>query len=118
MEQNAWEEGLRAFEHGDYAESAITFRMLSESAQSGDICRKALYAFASVRLVLAKTPEEYLEAVSAWERWCSQIRSGLEGEDPRMVTPFLLKLSPTTQVLEKSDQVQSAQGPAGKQTAV
>ena len=104
VEQNAWEEGLRAFEQGDYAGSAITFQMLSESAQVADISRKAQYAFASVRLLLAKTPEEYLEAVSAWERWSSQIRSGLQGEDPRMITPFLLKLSPATQVLEKSDQ--------------
>jgi hypothetical protein len=104
VEQSAWEEGVRAFEDGDYARSAITFQMLSESAQSNDICRKALFAFASVRLVLAKTPEEYLEAVSAWERWSSQIRSGLEGEDPRMITPFLLKLAPGVQATEKSDQ--------------
>ena len=102
VEQNAWEEGLRAFEQGDYAGAAITFQMLSESAKSGDISRKAQYAFATVRLVLAKTSEEYVEAVSAWERWSSQIRSGLQGEDPRMVTPFLLKLSPVTQVLEKN----------------
>jgi hypothetical protein len=104
VERNAWEEGVRAFEKGDYAGSAITFQMLSESAQTSDICRKALFAFASVRLVLAKTPEEYLEAISAWERWSSQIRTGLEGEDPRMITPFLLKLSPAVQSPDKSDQ--------------
>ena len=104
VEQNAWEEGLRAFEKGDYQKSAMNFQMLSESAQSGDMCRKALFAFATVRLVLAKTSEEYVEAISAWERWSSQIGSGLEGEDPRMITPFLQKLAPTGQTPEKSEQ--------------
>jgi len=104
VEQKAWEEGLRAFQEGDYVKSSMTFQMLSESAQSGEIGRKALYAFASVRLVLARTPQEYLEAVAAWERWCSKVSSGLEGEDPRMITPFLQKLPPAIQVSEKSDQ--------------
>ena len=105
VEQEAWEQGMRAFEQGDYTGSAITFRMLSETAQSVDVCRKAQYAYAVVRLVLAKTPEDYSEAVSAWEHWSGQVHSGLEAEDPRMITPFLLKLSPTVQVLEKSGPV-------------
>ena len=104
VEQKAWEDGLRDFQEGDYSRSATTFQMLSESAQSSDIVRKALYAFASVRLVLAKTPEEYLEAVSAWERWSSLVSSGLEGEDPRMITPFLQKLSPAALPPDKGDQ--------------
>ncbi|MFZ2445692.1 MAG: hypothetical protein WAW37_05000 [Syntrophobacteraceae bacterium] len=92
-DQQAWGEGFRAFEEGDYAWAASIFETLGASAQTREIGRRALFGLAATRLILAHTPEEYAEAVSAWEYWSGQARSGLQGEDPRMLTPFVARLA-------------------------
>jgi len=94
VEQDALEQAIRAFQAGQYRQAKISFEILSESAVSPAIGRTALFALASVKLVLAQTPEEFADAVAVWERWSSQIKTEIGGEDPRMVTPFLLRLDP------------------------
>jgi hypothetical protein len=91
-EYRAWENGLRAFHEGDYAGAGNIFETLTQTAQTPEIRRRSLFAVAVVKLTLAQAPEEYAEAVSAWERWSSLAGSGLEGEDPRLITPFVLRL--------------------------
>ncbi len=94
-EYKAWDEGLRAFEEGDYSRAGNIFETLSRTAQTPEIRRRALFGAAVAKLTLAKTPEEYKEAAAAWDVWNSQARSGLEGEDPRLITPFVLRLAST-----------------------
>ncbi len=102
VEQQAWDEAMKAFDAGDYARARITFDVLSDSSESLEMRRKALFALAASKLMLAQTPEEYADAVSIWERWSSQITS-LEGEDPRMVTPFLRRFDPAAQSAAKNN---------------
>ncbi|MCE5335289.1 MAG: hypothetical protein LLG06_11970 [Desulfobacteraceae bacterium] len=94
VEQEALDEAVRTFMAGDYRKAKISFEILSESAVSPDIRRKSLFSLASAGLVLAQSPEEFAKAVELWECWSNQIDRGIEGEDPRMVTPFLLRLNP------------------------
>ncbi len=94
VEQQSFEEAMNAFQAGDYRRAEITFDMLSHGAQSPEINRKALFGLASVKLILARTLDEYEEAVSTWEQWSRKVNSRMEGEDPRMITPFLLRMEP------------------------
>ncbi len=102
VEQDALQEAVLAFEAGDYRRAKITFEILTESAQSPIIRREALFALAAVKLVLARTEEEYIDAIAAWKSWAGQINSAIEGEDPRLITPFLLRLEPRVQASQGS----------------
>jgi hypothetical protein len=68
--------------------------MLSESARSPEICRQAMFGLASAKLILASSSEEYDDALSSWKKWSGQFNSGTACEDPRLLTPFLLRLEP------------------------
>lgn len=102
VEQQAWDEAMKAFDAGDYARARITFDVLSDSSESPEMRRKALFALAATKLMLAQTPEEYADAVSVWDRWSSQITKP-EGEDPRMVIPFLRRFDPAAQSAAKNN---------------
>ena len=93
-ELKTWEEGIQAFRDGDYEKARVLFEALSENAETEDMSRRASFALAATRLVLARTPKEFSEAMSAWECWSRQLPQGLGEEDPRMLTPFLERLTP------------------------
>ncbi len=94
VEQKYLEEAVSAFNAGDYSRARSTFGMLSESAQSPEVSRQALFGLASVKLVLAHTHDEYLDALSSWQKWSGQVNSAHTCEDPRLLTPLLLRLEP------------------------
>ena len=89
FEKAALEDGLLAFKEGDYGKAAGIFEVLSASTRLPEINRRALFAHAAALLAIAQTPEEYARAASIWEQWSAQARVGLEGEDPRMLAPFV-----------------------------
>ena len=83
---------MQAFNASDYKSAKIGFEMLSESAQTPEIGRQALFGLASVKLALAKTSDEYEDGISIWKKWSGQVNACNRCEDPRMITPFLLRL--------------------------
>jgi len=92
VEQQALADAMNAFNARDYKRAKTGFEILSESAQDPEIARQALFGLSSVKLVLANTSDEYEDAISSWEKWISQVNSWQGCEDPRMITPFLLRL--------------------------
>lgn len=92
VEQEALADAIKAFNARDYKRAKIGFEILSESTQNPEIARQALFGLSSVKLVLANTSDEYEDAISSWERWTGQVNSWQGCEDPRMITPFLLRL--------------------------
>jgi len=95
VEQEALEDAMNAFKASDYQRAKIGFEILSESAQTPEIARQALFGLASAKLALANTSAEYEDAISIWKKWSEQVSSSKGGEDPRMITPFLLRLQPS-----------------------
>ncbi len=89
FEKAAWEDGLLAFKEGDYRKAASIFEALSLHSRLPETTRKAIFARAAALLALAQTSDEYAQAASLWEQWSKQAQYGLEGEDPRMLTPFV-----------------------------
>ena len=94
VELNAWQEGMLAFNAGDYEKARAIFEALTESAETDSLRRRAFFALASTRLALAQTPEEFGEAMSVWTCWGRQKAAYPEEEDPWMLTPFLERLTP------------------------
>ena len=92
VEQEALADAMNAFNAGDLKSAKIGFEILSESSRYPEIGRQALFGLASVNLVLANTADEYEDAISSWKKWSSQVNSWQGCEDPRMITPFLLRL--------------------------
>jgi hypothetical protein len=92
VEQEALRDAMNAFNARDYQRAKIGFEILSESTQNPEIARQALFGLSSVKLVLANTSDEYEDAISSWQKWSSQVNPLQGCEDPRMMTPFLLRL--------------------------
>ena len=92
VEQEALKDAVNAFNARDYERAKIGFEIISESTQDPELSRQALFGLSSVKLVLADTSDEYADAISSWKKWSSQVKSLRGCEDPRMMTPFLLRL--------------------------
>ena len=96
-ETKAWEDGTQAFNEGDFGKAQAIFEALSESAESDIIRSHALYGVAACRLILARNPKEFAEAMAAWDCWAKLPAGQKEGEDPRMMTPFLQNVAPPSE---------------------
>ena len=108
VEQEALADAIKAFNARDYKRAKIGFEILSESTQNPEIARQALFGLSSVKLVLANTSDEYEDAISSWEKWTAQVNSWQGREDPRMITPFLMRLQAS---------IKGAAGIAGRRAA-
>lgn len=88
-----WKEGIQEFEKEDYNEAMVIFEYLSEHAHNKSLAAKAVFALACTRLIVAQFPEEFEEGLRLWECWAREQPIDPEDEDPRMLTPFLERLS-------------------------
>jgi hypothetical protein len=91
----AYEEGLTAFQRGDYERAQRCFEGVSKHAVSEGLRRKGLYGLACTRLLVAQTAEEYQAALHLWGLWNQLGSPELGEEDPRMIALILPRLYPT-----------------------
>jgi len=92
----SWEEALQAFHREDYNKAAESFTLLGKNSANQALALNALYALACTRLIVAQTPEEFSDALSLWDAWSRKapIPNPLASEDPRLLTPFLERVTP------------------------
>lgn len=91
-EMDSLNKGIKAFDAGSYEEAKSNFEMLSNVAENPDIKREALFGLATTRLIQASNKDQFDRAVATWEKWAAQAGASKGIEDPRMLTPFFLKL--------------------------
>jgi hypothetical protein len=91
-EQRALSEGIAVFAKGEYEKAMALFETLNETAQDPEVNRKALFGFASTRLLLARSQTEFGEAMRLMECWMEKAPVELGGEDPRLLVPLLVRL--------------------------
>ncbi len=108
VEMDTLKDAVKAFESGHYEKAQTGFEMLKNEAKNSDIRRSALFGLAATRLVLADNKDEYDRAVTTWKKWADEVKSCRGLEDPRMLTPFLLRL--------QSAIGKGAGGPLGEKT--
>ncbi|HAA02011.1 MAG TPA: hypothetical protein DCZ69_11165 [Syntrophobacteraceae bacterium] len=87
-----WDEGMTAFQQGDYETAQRCFEVVSKRAVNEGIRRKALYALACTRLLLAQTEADYQAALHLWGLWNQLAPAKLSEEDPRMMGLLLPRL--------------------------
>jgi len=90
-----WEEGLAAFQRGDYQGAQRYFEVVSKRALNEDLRRKGLYGLVCTRLLVAQTADDYNAALNLWELWIRLAPPELVDEDPRMIALLLPRLYPT-----------------------
>ncbi len=101
----SWNEGLRAFQGGDYSKAMEVFERLSQGAESEGLRSQSLYALACTKLVTSRDSKGFQDAMSVWERWTKGLSPELRQEDPRMLAPLLKRLS--QQGFQESRQAQA-----------
>ncbi|SMC21504.1 hypothetical protein SAMN02746041_01193 [Desulfacinum hydrothermale DSM 13146] len=89
---NQWHEAMIFFEKGDFASAHDIFERLSHEETDPRLQQQALFAMACMRLIQAKSPEEFRSAVNVWELWKKQYQPSRDCEDPRLLTPLLQNL--------------------------
>jgi hypothetical protein len=87
-----WQEGMAAFQQGDYEKAQRCFETVGKREASEGLRRKALYSLACTRLLLAQTAEDYQAALRLWELWNQLSPAQLREEDPRMMALLLPRL--------------------------
>ncbi|MEZ4525245.1 MAG: hypothetical protein R2941_04925, partial [Desulfobacterales bacterium] len=90
------ESGYELFCQGDYESAAAQFAHICQGSAAGQIRQEALYSLACTRMILAEDAESFLESLDLWTDWNRQsllCPKTLSGENPRMLGPFLEKLS-------------------------
>lgn len=90
----AYEEGLRAYENGDYRKAAQLFDGLTQKGFDSGLRRKALYSLACTRMVMASNPEDFRKALETWNQWEALSQPTSRYEDPRLMAPLLLYTRP------------------------
>jgi len=93
-DEGLWKEGLRAFEEKEYGRAATAFERLVQSSRDEELCRRATFALACTRLVLARDRDNLYEAMDLWYFWAGMSSSEPGDEDARMMTPFLTQIAP------------------------
>ncbi len=94
QDSDKFQEAMGYFRSAEYGQALALFEELSRNAGTEPLRRKALYAQGCTRLILAQTTEEYNSALALWQSW-SRLAPSENGEDPRMLTPILERISPT-----------------------
>lgn len=100
------QEGMEYFRKADYAQALAVFDELGRTTKSEAVRRKALYGQACARLITAQTADEYASALAVWQSWSRLPPTG-EGEDPRMLSSILERISPTLPIDSKTAAVQA-----------
>jgi tetratricopeptide (TPR) repeat protein len=91
--QYCYDEGMKAFQGGDYSKALKLFETLSQEAKDESLCRRTLYALACIRLIQAKDPDEFNKAMISWDLWSRLAPMEKDDEDPRMLAPFLKRIA-------------------------
>lgn len=89
IELKFWRTGMHAFQRADYAEALKSFETIRHVGRDENLRRRALYAFACTRLILAEDESELDEAMELWRGWSDSIKKDMDHEDPRMLMPIL-----------------------------
>lgn len=95
VEKMTWDEAMQAYQAADYRKALSLFELLGETTGDDRMRRRALFAAVSTRFLLAGTQTEYLEALAQWESWSRLLPFISDSEDPRLLTPLLIRMTPT-----------------------
>lgn len=84
-----YDKAIEAYCAGNYESAADQFRRLRENTFNSTLARMALFGQACARLMAARTPQAYGEAVKLWDAWSVGAPTDLAYENPVLFAPLI-----------------------------
>jgi TolA-binding protein len=86
-----YRQAVAAYESEEYAIAEKRFIELRKRTMDNGLARMALYGLACTRLIMAKTPQEYHQALALWENWVQLTENDYCRESPKLLDPLIQK---------------------------
>ena len=84
-----YRQAVAAYQAGEYATADKRFTDLRKRNMDMGLDRMALYGLACTRLMRAKTPKEYRQALALWENWVQMTQQDYQNESPMLLDPLI-----------------------------
>jgi len=84
-----YRQAIATYKSGQYSEAAKQFDALREQATDKRFALMALYGAACSRLMAARTPREYNDAMILWDRWVDHVPDTCDYENSTLFDPLI-----------------------------
>ena len=84
-----FQQAVAAYQTKEYGVAAKRFKAVQEKSTHSGIASSASYGLACARLMAAKTPGQYREAVALWEAWVAKASTDFEKANPVLMVPLV-----------------------------
>lgn len=88
-EMKQYRKAVAAYHQKSYLESAELFEAIRTATENKRFALMALYGLACSKLMVAKTPNEYNDAMMLWLRWVENAPEEFDYENPMLVGALL-----------------------------
>ncbi len=88
-EMKQYLEAVKSYQNAQYEGAAKQFAAIREQSGNPVATRMALYGLACSRLMAAKTPDEYRQALALWETWVQCAPTKTDAENPTLFKPII-----------------------------
>lgn len=105
-EMKQYRKAVAAYHQKSYLESAESFEAIRTAAQNKRFALMALYGLACSKLMVAKTPSEYNDAMMLWLQWVENAPEEFDYENPMLVGALLQEKMLFSNIPLKSDKAQ------------
>jgi hypothetical protein len=82
VEMKQYRQAVLAYQQKAYLEAAKSFEVIRTQTRDKRFALTALYGLALSKLMAAKTPKEYNDALLLWQRWVENVPAKFDYEDP------------------------------------
>ena len=82
VEMKQYRQAVSAYQQKAYLEAAKSFEVIRTQTRDKRFALTALYGLALSKLMAAKTPKEYNDALLLWQRWVENVPAKFDYEDP------------------------------------
>lgn len=93
-EQATYEQGVQAFDAGQYKKAAATWRECLTETTDPAARQRALFALVAVKILQAGTESDLATAMDMLEEWLKNTPPGGSGEEARLLVPVLRTFRP------------------------
>jgi hypothetical protein len=86
---NQYRQAVAAFKKKEYFTAITSFEAIRTQTRDKRFALMALYGLANAKLMAAKTPEEYNNALLLWQNWVENAPTRFEYENPTLVDALI-----------------------------
>lgn len=84
-----YRQAIAAFQKKDYFSAITSFEAIRTQTRDKRFALMALYGLANAKLMAARTPDEYNNALLLWQNWIENAPAKFDYEDPTMVNSLI-----------------------------